>query len=113
LSEITMHTEHFNSFTIRSFIKDTLSDLEGHWSMKRFTVAVGMFLFVIAFFANTFFHYAIDASIMNVLTTIIVAGLAVTGAERFGKGFENAAETNPILPTTKPLESVSQQSDKK
>lgn len=82
-------SHHLNEYSFRSFVKDTLSDLEGHWCAKRVTIAIGVGLFVTAFFANTFFHYTVDSAIMGVITTIIVSGLAVTGAERFGKGFDD------------------------
>lgn len=72
---------------LRGFIKETLSDVDGNWSSKRIITTIGMFLFIIAFFASTFWGFKLDTTIMNVLDTIIISGLAVTVAERFGKAF--------------------------
>ena len=76
-------------FTCKSFIKGTLSDVDGHWSSKRVVTGIGIMLFVIYFFANLVFDATVEAGILNVLTSIILTGLGVTVAERFGKKFDD------------------------
>jgi len=97
---------HIKDFHWRAFIKLTLSDVDGAWSSKRVITAIGMALFTVAFFANTFWHFTTDASIMNILGAIITGGLATTASERFGKKFEPTQSTPPKddgLPTSEPL----------
>lgn len=98
---------HVKDFHWRAFIKVTLSDVDGAWSCKRVITAIGMTLFCISFFANTFWGFKTDTPIMNILATIVVSGLATTASERFGKQFNAAAPTKEPeggdLPQSEPV----------
>ena len=85
---------HMNDFTWKHFVKETLSDVDGNWSSKRVVLFISVTLFVIAFFATTFFHFIVMDSIMNVMASVILGSLGVTAAERFGKSFSDGGNGN-------------------
>jgi hypothetical protein len=91
-------------FTLKWFIKDTLSDVDGAWSAKRATILIGLILFIVAFIASTFFHFTVDSAILNVLATIILTGIGATASERFGKKFvvdgDSSSRTSTITAVT-------------
>ena len=91
---------HMNDFTWKHFVKETLSDVDGNWSSKRVVLFIGVGLYVIAFFATTFFHYTVVDSIMNVMTSIILGGLGVTAAERFGKKLSDDGDGSKSVETS-------------
>lgn len=67
------------------YIKAILADTHGNPSSKRWVVFICTCLVVIAFLANLFCGLKVDEYMFNSVMYIIVAGLGITGVEKFAK----------------------------
>jgi hypothetical protein len=67
-----------------AFIDSMLEDsVDGGVSSKRVITFLAFIFCTIAFFANLFFNYTIDANIFDGMMYIAIAGLGVTASEKF------------------------------
>ena len=68
---------------IVDYIKGMLADGHGNPSSKRIIATVFAVLLAVAFIANLFYGYKIDDNILDAVMVITVAGLGITGIEKF------------------------------
>lgn len=67
-------------------------------SSKRVVTFLAFIFCSIAFFANLFFGYTIDDKLFDGMMYIVIAGLGVTAAERFGNNTTTKIETKRKTP---------------
>lgn len=65
------------------YIKGILSAPDGEPSSKRLITMIAMILIGIGFLANLFGGYTIDRFILESVMYILIAGMGITGAEKF------------------------------
>lgn len=68
---------------IVDYIKGMLADGHGNPSSKRIIATLFAVLLAVAFVANLFYGYKIDDNILDAVMVITVAGLGITGIEKF------------------------------
>lgn len=68
---------------IIDYIKGMLADGHSNPSSKRIIATVFAVLLAVAFIANLFYGYKIDDNILDAVMVITVAGLGITGIEKF------------------------------
>lgn len=69
--------------TIIGYAKGVLEDANGVPSSKRIISIVFAILLGVAFCANLFYDYAIDDNILDAIMLIVIAGLGISGVEKF------------------------------
>ena len=65
------------------FIKGILNDAEGYPSSKRIISVVLSLLLGVAFIANLWWDHTVDDNILDAVMLIVIAGLGISGAEKF------------------------------
>lgn len=68
---------------VLDYIKGILADGNGSPSSKRIISIVFAILIGVAFVANLFWGYAIADNILDAVMLVVVAGLGITGIEKF------------------------------
>ena len=69
---------------IAANIKSMLADTEnGTISSKRVITMLCTVLMAVGFVANMFFGYQVDENIFNSIMYVVIAGVGVTGVEKF------------------------------
>lgn len=68
---------------VLGYIKGILADDSGVPSSKRIISIVFAILIGIAFVANLFWGYAIADNILDAVMLVVIAGLGITGIEKF------------------------------
>lgn len=68
---------------IVDYIKGMLADGHGNPSSKRIIATLFAVLIAVGFIANVFYGYKIDDNILDAVMVITVAGLGITGIEKF------------------------------
>ena len=68
---------------IIDYVKGMLADGTGNPSSKRIIATLFALLLAIGFVANLFYGYKIDDNILDAVMVITVAGLGITGIEKF------------------------------
>lgn len=67
---------------MKDFIKKLLSS-EGEVSSKRTVTLVAFVLLIIGFISNLYWDFTIEEFIYSSIMYIVIAGLGITGAEKF------------------------------
>lgn len=83
---------------INKYVTDVLKEPgTDKFSSKRNIIALSFALLTIAFFANLFFAYHLDANILEALMALITIGMGTTIPEKFSKFFPgNKVETPEV-----------------
>lgn len=68
---------------ILDYIKGIMADSHGNPSSKRAVTLLASLLMTIGFIANLFWDYTIDQFIFESIMYVVIAGLGITGAEKF------------------------------
>jgi hypothetical protein len=68
---------------VLDYIKGILADGSGTPSSKRIISIVFAILIGVAFVANLFWGYAIADNILDAVMLVVIAGLGITGIEKF------------------------------
>ena len=87
-------TKRIKMQKIIDYIKGILGDTDGLPSSKRIISVVFSLLVMIAFVANLGWGLSIDDNLLDAVMMIIIAGLGITGIEKFAGKIE-AIKTNP------------------
>ena len=74
---------------------------DGSWSSKRVVTFVAFILCSIAFVANLFWSYKVDAFMFESMIYLVMVGLGATASEKFATRFGNQSHTpqNSFQPT--------------
>lgn len=67
---------------MKDFIKKLLSS-EGEVSSKRTVTLIAFVLLIIGFISNLYWDFTIEEFIYSSIMYIVIAGLGITGAEKF------------------------------
>ena len=65
------------------YVKGIMSDSQGTPSSKRAVTLLASLLMAVGFIANLFWDYTVDQFIFESVMYIVIAGLGITGAEKF------------------------------
>ena len=68
---------------ILGYIKGIMADSNGNPSSKRAVTLLASLLMTVGFIANLFWDYTIDQFIFESVMYVVIAGLGITGAEKF------------------------------
>lgn len=68
---------------IKEYLKGIIADSHGNPSSKRTVTMIATLMMVIGYFANLFWDYTIDQFMFESVMYIVIAGLGITGAEKF------------------------------
>lgn len=72
-----------NTKGIKNYIKGIMSDSDGSPSSKRLVTILATILLTTGFLANLFWGFTIDQFIFDAISYIVIAGLGISGAEKF------------------------------
>lgn len=74
---------------------------DGSWSSKRIVTFLAFVLCGIAFIANLFFGYKVEAFMFESMIYLAMVGLGATASEKFASKFGSSSSTpsNPMQPT--------------
>lgn len=68
---------------IKDYLKGIMADSHGNPSSKRAVTMICVLLMVIGYIANLFWDYTVDQFMFESIMYIVIAGLGITGAEKF------------------------------
>jgi uncharacterized membrane protein YhaH (DUF805 family) len=71
------------------YIKGILGDTDGLPSSKRIVSVIFSLLVMIAFVGNMVWGWSIDDNLLDAVMMIIIAGLGITGIEKFAPKLES------------------------
>jgi uncharacterized membrane protein YhaH (DUF805 family) len=71
------------------YIKGILGDTDGLPSSKRIVSVIFSLLVMIAFVGNMVWGWSIDDNLLDAVMMIIIAGLGITGIEKFAPKIES------------------------
>lgn len=78
---------------ITNYIKGILGDSEGAPSSKRVISVIYAFLIGVAFIANLGWGLPIDDNVLDAVMLIVIAGLGLTGVEKFANKTSSRARS--------------------
>jgi hypothetical protein len=70
---------------ILAYLKGIMADSEGSPSSKRLVTLLCVFLVAMGFVSNLFWDYTVEEFMFNSIMYIVIAGLGISGAEKFSK----------------------------
>ena len=68
---------------IKDYLKGIMADDNGNPSSKRAVTLIATLMMIIGYFANLFWDYTVDQFIYESIMYVVIAGLGITGAEKF------------------------------
>lgn len=71
--------------SIKEYVKGIMADSDGSPSSKRLITMLATLLMTTGFLGNLFFNLTIDEHLFDAVMYVIIAGLGITGAEKFAK----------------------------
>lgn len=71
--------------SIKEYVKGIMADSDGSPSSKRLITVLATLLMTTGFLGNLFFNLTIDEHLFDAVMYVIIAGLGITGAEKFAK----------------------------
>lgn len=84
---------------IKDYLKGIMADKDGTPSSKRAVTVLATLLVAIGYVANLFWDYTVDQFIFESMMYIVIAGLGITGAEKFApKSPSNTTTTSSDEP---------------
>lgn len=69
--------------SLKNYIKQVLQDTNGSYSSKRAVTLFCVMLLSIGYIANLFWDYTVDQFMFESVMYVVIAGLGLSGAERF------------------------------
>jgi hypothetical protein len=66
-----------------NYLKGIMADGQGNPSSKRAVTLLASLLMTVGFIANLFWDYTVDQFIFESVMYVVIAGLGITGAEKF------------------------------
>ena len=76
------------------YIKGILGDTDGLPSSKRIVSVVFSLLVMIAFIGNMVWGWSVDDNILDAVMMIVIAGLGITGIEKFAGKIDTIKSTS-------------------
>lgn len=70
---------------IKEYIKGIMADADGNPSSKRLITMLATLLMTTGFLGNLFWDLTIDEHLFDAVMYVIIAGLGISGAEKFAK----------------------------
>ena len=70
---------------IKEYIKGIMADSDGNPSSKRLITMLATLLMTTGFLGNLFWNLTIDEHLFDAVMYVIIAGLGISGAEKFSK----------------------------
>lgn len=68
---------------IKEYLQGIMADSNGNPSSKRVVTLLATLMMIIGYFANLFWDYTVDQFIYESIMYVVIAGLGITGAEKF------------------------------
>lgn len=68
---------------LKNYLKDVMTDSHGNPSSKRAVTLLATLMMIIGYFANLFWDFTVDQFIYESIMYVVIAGLGITGAEKF------------------------------
>lgn len=69
--------------SIKTYVSQVLQDSNGTYSSKRMVTVLAVVLITIGYIANLFWDYTVEQFMFESIMYIVIAGLGITGAEKF------------------------------
>lgn len=69
--------------SIKKYVSQVLQDSNGTYSSKRMVTVLAVVLITIGYIANLFWDYTVEQFMFESIMYIVIAGLGITGAEKF------------------------------
>ena len=69
--------------SIKNYISQVLQDGSGTYSSKRMVTILAVILVAVGYVANLFWDYTVEQFMFESMMYIVIAGLGITGAEKF------------------------------
>jgi hypothetical protein len=79
---------------MKKFFTNLLSDVDNQVSSKRFITVGAFLLIVIAFLLDLFLHVTISPGLLDIIQSIIWAGLGATTIEKFSREKAPSPDSN-------------------
>ena len=79
---------------ILAYLKGIMGDSDGSPSSKRFISVGCVFLVAIAFCGSLFYGLKVEDNVLNTVMAIAIAGLGMTGAEKFASKISDKVGKN-------------------
>jgi len=71
--------------SIKEYVKGIMADSDGSPSSKRLITMLATLLMTTGFLGNLFFNLTVDEHLFDAVMYVIIAGLGISGAEKFAK----------------------------
>ena len=68
---------------VLGYLKGIMSDINGSPSSKRLVTLLATILVAVGYIANLFWDYTVEQFMFESMMYIVIAGLGITGAEKF------------------------------
>ena len=81
---------------IINYLNGIMQDKDGTPSSKRAVTLLATLLIAIGYIANLFWDYTVDQFIFESVMYIVIAGLGITGAEKFAPKAPTTSTTDEI-----------------
>lgn len=75
---------------LSTYLSQVLQGTGGTYSSKRFVTIISLIALLGTYIANTFFQYPVDKELFDSLMYVVVAGLGITGTEKFAPSTKSA-----------------------
>lgn len=69
--------------SIKTYLSQVLQDGNGTYSSKRMVTTLATLLVAVGYIANLFWDYTVEQFMFESMMYIVIAGLGITGAEKF------------------------------
>ena len=69
--------------SIKKYLSQVLQDGSGSYSSKRMVTILATILVAVGYIANLFWDYTVEQFMFESMMYIVIAGLGITGAEKF------------------------------
>lgn len=69
--------------SIKKYISQVMQDGSGSYSSKRLVTMLATILVAVGYIANLFWDYTVEQFMFESMMYIVIAGLGITGAEKF------------------------------
>lgn len=70
---------------ILNYFLSIMEDSDGYPSSKRYAVLIFVLMFIVAFVSEVYFGHPVKQYYIDCIMYVIIAGLGITGAEKFAK----------------------------
>lgn len=81
---------------IKDYLKGVMADKDGNPSSKRAVTLIAVLMMVVGYFANLFWDYTVDQFMFESVMYVVIAGLGITGAEKFAPKTISSSATEEV-----------------